>query len=97
MFPCPDHVAIVVMDTSTRRGLVDSAYNERRSQCEQAARFFGVKALRDVSWKNLKKRKSGLEDVVMRRARHIITENQRVLDAVQAMRRRMMWFGWEIY
>jgi galactokinase len=84
--PLPGHVAIVVMDTSTRRGLVDSAYNERRSQCEQAARFFGVKALRDVSLTQFEKGESGLEDVVMRRARHIITENQRVLDAVQAMR-----------
>jgi galactokinase len=83
--PLPDHVAIVVMDTSTRRGLVDSAYNERRSQCEEAARFFGVKALRDVSLDEFEKRKSELSEVVMRRAHHIITENQRVLDAMQAM------------
>jgi galactokinase len=73
------------MDTSTRRGLVDSAYNERRSQCEEAARFFGVKALRDVSLEEFEKRKSGLREVVMRRARHIITDDQRVLDAMQAM------------
>ena len=83
--PLPDHVAVVVMDTSTRRGLVDSAYNERRSQCEEAARFFGVKALRDVSLDEFEKRKSGLREVVMRRARHIITDDQRVLDAMQAM------------
>ncbi len=83
--PLPDHVAIVVMDTSTRRGLVDSAYNERRSQCEEAARFFGVKALRDVSLEEFENRKSGLREVVMRRARHIIMEDQRVLDAMQAM------------
>ncbi len=83
--PLPDHVAIVVMDTSTRRGLVDSAYNERRSQCEEAARFFGVKALRDVSLEEFENRKSGLREVVMRRARHIITDDQRVLDAMQAM------------
>ena len=42
--PLPAGVAVVVLDTSTRRGLVDSAYNERRAQCEAAARFFGVKA-----------------------------------------------------
>ena len=47
--PLPKGVAVVVMDTSTRRGLVDSAYNERRAQCEAAAEFFGVPALRDVS------------------------------------------------
>ncbi len=85
--PLPDHVAIVVMDTSTRRGLVDSAYNERRSQCEEAARFFGVKALRDVSLEEFEKRKSGLREIVMRRARHIIMEDQRVLDAMQAMQK----------
>jgi len=84
--PLPDHVAIVVMDTSTRRGLVDSAYNERRSQCEEAAHFFGVRALRDVSLDKFEERKTGLSEIVMRRARHIITENRRVLDAVQAMR-----------
>ncbi|HEY9151768.1 MAG TPA: galactokinase [Anaerolineales bacterium] len=83
--PLPANVEIVVMDTSTRRGLVDSAYNERRSQCEEAARFFGVKALRDVSLEEFQKRKSGLGEVVMRHARHILTENQRVLDAMQAM------------
>ncbi len=47
--PFPPGMAVVVLDTATRRGLVDSAYNERRSQCEAAAQFFGVKALRDVT------------------------------------------------
>ena len=47
--PLPPGIAVVVLDTATRRGLVDSAYNERRAQCEAAARHFGVVALRDVS------------------------------------------------
>jgi galactokinase len=84
--PLPDGVAVVVMDTSTRRGLVDSAYNERRAQCETAAQFFSVHALRDVSLEEFNAKSGKLEEVVMRRARHIITENQRVLDAVAAMR-----------
>lgn len=87
--PLPKDVAVVVMDTATRRGLVDSAYNERRSQCELAAQFFGVKALRDVSVEELEergKKKEGIEDVVWKRARHIVTENARVLKAVEAMR-----------
>jgi galactokinase len=85
--PMPADVAVVVMDTSTRRGLVASAYNERRSQCEQAARYFGVKALRDVGVNEFEKRseKKEVNDAVWRRARHIITENQRVLDAIKAM------------
>ena len=84
--PLPESAAVVVMDTSTRRGLVDSAYNERRAQCEEAARFFNVPALRDVSPEEFNVKSGQLEQTVMRRARHIVTENQRVLDAVKAMR-----------
>jgi len=51
--PLPDAGAIVILDTATRRGLVNSAYNQRRSQCERAARWFGVKALRDVDMETL--------------------------------------------
>ena len=47
--PLPPGIAVVVLDTATRRGLVDSAYNERRAQCEVAAQHFGAAALRDVS------------------------------------------------
>ncbi len=85
--PVPREVAVVILDTSTRRGLVDSAYNERRAQCEAAARFFGVKALRDVSKERLKAESGKLEEVVRRRARHVVTENERVLQAVEAMHR----------
>ena len=85
--PLPEAVAVVVMDTSTRRGLVNSAYNERRAQCEAAAEFFGVPALRDVSLERFNLERGKMKDeAVMRRARHIISENQRVLDAVAAMR-----------
>lgn len=83
--PLPKGTAVVILDTSTRRGLVDSAYNERRSQCEEAAGLFGVKALRDVSEEDLKK-DVGMSEVVMKRARHIVTENARVLAAAQAMK-----------
>jgi galactokinase len=84
--PLPDGVVVVVMDTSTRRGLVDSAYNERRAQCEAAANFFGVPALRDVSLEEFQAKSGVLENTVMLRARHVITENRRVLGAVAAMR-----------
>jgi galactokinase len=87
--PLPEDVAIVILDTSTRRGLVDSAYNNRRSQCEEAARWLGVKALRDVSVEEFErkmKNERGLDEVVIRRARHVITENARVLEAVNVMK-----------
>ncbi len=83
--PLPPDTAVVVLDTSTRRGLVDSKYNERRSQCEQAASFFGVPALRDVSLEQFNARSDELDAVTMRRARHVITENVRTLQAQKAM------------
>ncbi len=85
--PLPKGVSVVILDTSTRRGLVDSAYNERRSQCEEAASWFGVKALRDVSVEEFNKRsKDGLNALAAKRAKHIVTENARVLEAIEVMK-----------
>jgi galactokinase len=86
--PFPPGVAVVVLDTSTRRGLVDSAYNERRAQCEAAARFFQVRALRDVTPAEFADRAGGLDETTRRRARHVISENDRTLRAAEAMRRQ---------
>jgi len=85
--PLPPGTAVVVLDTATRRGLVDSAYNERRAQCEAAARFFGVLALRDVSVAQFQAQADRLDDLTRRRARHVVTENDRTLRAAEAMRR----------
>lgn len=85
-YPLPAEVAVAVLDTATRRGLVDSAYNERRAQCEAAARHFGVPALRDVTIEQLEAARADLDPVTYRRARHVITENNRVLQACDAMR-----------
>ncbi|MBX6364604.1 MAG: galactokinase [Gemmatimonadetes bacterium] len=85
--PLPDGAAVVVLDTGTRRGLVGSAYNDRRRQCEAAARHFGVAALRDVALDGFRERAAGLDPVTHRRARHVVTENDRTLRAADAMRR----------
>jgi galactokinase len=87
LIPMPEGVSIIVMDTTVRRGLVDSAYNERVEQCQIAAAHFGAASLRDVSPEMFAAHSRGLDEVVYRRARHIITENQRVLDAVEAMQK----------
>ncbi len=84
---CRPDTVVVVLDTATRRGLVDSAYNERRSQCEAVAQFFGVKALRDVTLEQLNEKRDQLDRVAYRRARHVISENDRTLQAVEAMKR----------
>jgi galactokinase len=93
--PLSQGVSIVILDTSTRRGLVDSAYNERRGQCEEAARWFGVKALRDIKMEEIRDWKlengkwkvvSGLSETVMKRAYHVVSENERVLEAIEVMK-----------
>lgn len=83
--PIPAGASIVVLDTATRRGLVDSAYNERRAQCDRAARELGVSALRDVNETELAARASALEPVIRKRARHIVTENARTVRAAEAL------------
>ena len=84
--PLPPETAVVVLDTGTRRGLVDSAYNERRRQCEEAARHFGVPALRDVTPDQLQSAESQIAPTAFRRARHVVSENARTLEAAAAMR-----------
>jgi galactokinase len=85
--PLPEDTVVVVMDTNTRRGLVDSDYNERRSQCEEAAKFFGVKALRDVTLKEFEARKNELSPMTYKRAKHVISENERTTQAAEAMKK----------
>lgn len=84
--PLPVGTAVVVLDTGTRRGLVDSAYNQRRRQCETAAQTLGVRALRDVNAEQLSAVADRLDPVTFRRARHVVTENARTVQAAEAMR-----------
>ncbi len=84
--PMPSEVSIVIMDTGKRRGLVDSEYAKRREQCETAAQLLGVPALRDANRDMLEKAQDKMEDVLFRRARHIITENLRVQATSAALR-----------
>lgn len=82
----PDGVQFVIADSTVRRGLVDSAYNERRAQCEEGARRLGVPALRDVSLAEFERRAAALPALVAQRCRHVVTENERVLQSVAALR-----------
>jgi galactokinase len=81
----PVDVAIMIVHSGVSRGLVDGAYNERREQCENAAAHYGVKALRDLDVATLNVGQAGLDPIAFRRARHVVTENQRTLDAVAAL------------
>ena len=84
--PLPTGTAVVILDTNTRRGLVDSAYNERRAQCERAARHFGLKALRDIDAPAFMRRANALDPLTRQRARHVVSENERTLKARDAMK-----------
>ncbi|MBA5600698.1 galactokinase [Pectobacterium aroidearum] len=80
-----DGIDVLIVNSNVRRGLVDSEYNTRRQQCEAAARHFNVKALRDVSLSQFEAGIAGLDPVAVRRARHVITENRRTLEAADAL------------
>ncbi len=81
----PAETKVIIMDTATRHDNTDSSYNERRRQCEIASEYFGVSHLRDVTLRTFDLRSDGLPELPRRRARHIITENARVLEAAKAM------------
>jgi galactokinase len=88
--PLPDKVRLVACNTMVRHGHAGGEYNRRRSECESAvariaARFTEVQSLRDVDMTRLAACREELPDTVYRRCRHVITENERVLDAVRAL------------
>ncbi|MGL4416414.1 MAG: galactokinase [Plesiomonas shigelloides] len=81
----PEELAVVIINSNKKRGLVDSEYNTRREQCEAVAAIFGVKALRDVTLEQFNQKSHELDPLLRKRARHVITENYRTLDAAQAL------------
>jgi len=83
--PASAGLALLIIDTRARHALTDSGYAARHRECEAAARALGVRSLRDVD--DADEAVSRLADPVLRRrARHVITENHRVLQAVDLMR-----------
>ncbi len=84
----PPGLSIVLCDTKKERELANSAYNERRTQCEMAAQLLGVKKLRDADQGMLEARKYKLTEVAYRRARHVISENARCLGFRSALANR---------
>ncbi|MBS1792744.1 MAG: galactokinase [Acidobacteria bacterium] len=75
----------IICNTRTKHDLADGEYNQRRADCEEAARILGRKSLRDVCLAELEFRAGELSDRLLRRARHVVTENDRVLAAVKAL------------
>jgi len=81
----PAELALLVINSNSPRTLVGGEYNTRRAQCEAATAHFSVDALRDLNLSALNEEKSALDPVVYRRARHVVTENERTLAMANAL------------
>ena len=79
-------LCLVVIDTRAGHRLVDGAYADRRAACEAAAATLGVPALRDATPTQVEAAADALGEEGLRRARHVVTENARVLEAVRLLR-----------
>lgn len=77
---------VLVIDTGVKHAHSTGGYGERRAACERGAAIMGVAALRDVSVNDLPRARELMDDVTFRRVRHVVTENQRVIDAVATLR-----------
>jgi galactokinase len=86
----PASMSIIIINSNVKRKLLDSEYNARRKQCEQAANYFSVQALRDISLETLTQLGSRLDYEVTKRARHVISENDRTLSAEKALNNQDM-------
>ena len=79
-------LAILVIDTGVKHSHATGGYGERRAACERGAAALGLSSLRDATVDDLPRAQQLLDDVTFRRIRHVITENQRVLDTVATLR-----------
>jgi galactokinase len=90
--PVPPDMALVICNTMVRHELGTTEYNTRRGECEEAVRILqkavqGVRALRDLSVEQVEEFREMLPEAVYRRARHVVTENARVLATAEALER----------
>jgi galactokinase len=77
---------LVVIDTGVKHSHATGGYGQRRAACERGAAAMGVPALRDLSVDDLPRAADVMDDETFRRVRHVVTENQRVLDTVRTVR-----------
>ncbi len=85
--PAADGLAVLVIDTRVAHSLADGEYAQRRASCEQAAAILGVGSLREVPVDDLLATFVTLDDdVLVRRVRHVVTENDRVTQTVEMLR-----------
>jgi galactokinase len=99
----PERVSMVIANSMVRRELASSVYNDRRAECEHGVslasrRFPGKSSLRDVAAPELEACRDDLPEVIYRRCRHVVSENERVIEAAAALRKRdVVRFGELMY
>jgi galactokinase len=76
----------VICNTKVKHDLAEGEYNRRRAECEEAAAFFGKSSLRDVDIGEFQMRADEMAEILRKRARHVLTENLRVENAVTALK-----------
>ncbi|WP_372880476.1 galactokinase [Psychromonas sp.] len=86
----PENMTMMIINANKKRALVDNEYNTRRVQCQQVAKFFSVPALRDVTHQQFERHFNELDTKLAKRARHVISENERTLKAADALSQRDM-------
>ena len=79
-------ISVLVANTNVKHELANGEYAQRRAQCEAAAKILGVPSLRDATAEGLENAKGRMDDVVFRRARHVISEIERTLHCAEAIR-----------
>jgi len=87
----PENVLLVICNTMVKHELASSEYNQRRAECEEAVRRLaqaipGTHSLRDVTLEQLERHRGTLSEITYKRALHVVSENARVLDALEALR-----------
>ena len=78
-------IAVLIVNSNVKHELTSGEYAARREQCAEACGALGVDSLRDATMERLEQRRASMDDVIFRRARHVITENQRTRDAAEAI------------
>ncbi|HEV3040153.1 MAG TPA: galactokinase [Candidatus Angelobacter sp.] len=90
LLPIPENVRLVICNSMVRHAIATGEYNLRRSQCEEGVRLLarvrpGIRALRDVTRDELEQLANSLPPEILKRCRHVISENQRVLEAATTL------------
>jgi galactokinase len=99
LLPLPQSARMVICNTMVKHEHASGEYNRRREACELGVALLrqhlpGIHSLRDVSYSELQQWRSELPDLVFRRCRHVITENERVLEAAAMLERNdLQGFG----